>query len=71
VKLGLVEANELDEEETADLVALAAQGVIEDPESRLGRYLSRNWERVALVGGDRSSTGSASSSSEAPGSTTR
>ena len=52
VKLGLVEANELDEEETADLVALAAQGVIEEPESRLGRYLSRNWERVALVGGE-------------------
>ena len=52
VKLGLVEANELDEEETADLVALAAQGLIEEPESRLGRYLSRNWERVALVGGE-------------------
>ena len=52
VKLGLVEANELDDDETADLVALAAQGLIEEPESRLGRYLSRNWERVALVGGE-------------------
>ena len=52
VKLGLVEANELDEEETRDLVALAAQGLIEEPESRLGRYLARNWERVALVGGE-------------------
>ena len=52
VKLGLVEANELDEEETRDLVTLAAQGMIEDPESRLGRYLVRNWERVALVGGE-------------------
>ena len=52
VKLGLVEANELDDEETADLVALAAQGMIDDPESRLGRYLARNWERVALVGGE-------------------
>src|SRR3981081_3672167 len=52
VKLGLVEANELEDEETADLVALAAQGLIDDPESRLGRYLSRNWERVALVGGE-------------------
>ena len=31
VKLGLVEANELDDEETRDLVALAAQGVIEEP----------------------------------------
>ena len=52
VKLGLVEANELEDEETSDLVALAAQGVIEEPESRLGRYLSRNWERVSLVGGE-------------------
>ena len=52
VKLGLVEANELEDEETADLVALAAQGVIEEPESRLGRYLARNWERVSLVGGE-------------------
>ena len=50
-KLGLVEANELEPDETSDLVALAAQGVIDDPESRLGRYLARNWERVALVGG--------------------
>ena len=52
VKLGLVEANELEDEETADLVALAANGVIEEPESRLGRYLSRNWERLSLVGGE-------------------
>ena len=26
--------------------------MIDDPESRLGRYLVRNWERVALVGGE-------------------
>jgi hypothetical protein len=52
VKLGLVLANELEDEETADLVALAAQGLIEDPQSRLGRYLVRNWERVALVQGE-------------------
>ena len=52
VKLGLVEANELEEEEIRDLVTLAAKGVIEDPESRLGRYLMRNWERVALVDGE-------------------
>jgi hypothetical protein len=51
-KLGLVEANELSEEETNDLVSLARNGVIDDPESRLGRYLERNWERVALVGGE-------------------
>jgi len=52
VKLGLVEANELEPEETTDLVALAAQGVIDEPESRLGRYLVRNWERVSLVSGE-------------------
>lgn len=50
VKLGLVEMNELDEEETADLVLLASQGVIVEPESRLGRYLARNWDRVSLIG---------------------
>ena len=52
VKLGVVETPELDEEETDDLVALAAQGVIEEPASRLGRYLVRNWERVSLVDGE-------------------
>src|SRR3954466_4743171 len=52
VKLGLGVANELDDEKTADLVALAAQGLIDDPQSRLGRYLVRNWERVSLVHGE-------------------
>ena len=52
VKLGLVEMNELDDDEASDLVALAAQGVIEGPQSRLGRYLARNWERVSLVQGE-------------------
>ena len=52
VKLGIVEVNELDEEETSDLVALAAQGLIDGPQSRLGRYLARNWERVSLVDGE-------------------
>jgi hypothetical protein len=52
VKLGLVEMNELDEEETSDLVALAAQGLVDGPQSRLGRYLARNWERVSLVEGE-------------------
>ena len=52
VKLGLVEANGLDDEETADLVDLAAQGMIEDPQSRLGRYLVRHWERLSLVNGE-------------------
>jgi hypothetical protein len=52
VKLGLLEANELDDDETADLVELAADGVIEEPRSGLGRYLVRHWERVSLVGGE-------------------
>jgi hypothetical protein len=52
VKLGVVETPELDEEETDDLVTLAAQGVIDEPASRLGRYLVRNWERVSLVDGE-------------------
>jgi hypothetical protein len=52
VKLELVKANELEEEEIRDLVTLVAFDVIEDPESRLGRYLMRNWERLALVNGE-------------------
>ena len=52
VKLGVVVTPELDEDETEDLVALAAQGVIDEPASRLGRYLVRNWERVSLVDGE-------------------
>jgi hypothetical protein len=52
VKLGVVETSSLDEDETDDLVTLAAQGVIDEPTSRLGRYLVRNWERVSLVDGE-------------------
>jgi hypothetical protein len=52
VKLGVVETPELDGDEVADLVILAAQGMIEAPASRLGRYLVRNWERVSLVDGE-------------------
>jgi hypothetical protein len=52
VKLGLVEANELDDDETADLVELAAEGRIEESRSPLGRYLVRHWERISLVGGE-------------------
>ena len=51
-KLGLVDRTELEEEEIADLVSLAAQGVIDQPASRLGRYLVRHWERVSLVNGE-------------------
>jgi hypothetical protein len=52
VRLGLLAGNELDEEETSDLVELAADGRIEEPRSGLGRYLVRHWERVSLVGGE-------------------
>jgi hypothetical protein len=52
VKLGLLDRNELEEEETADLVELAADGRIAEPRSNLGRYLVRHWERVSLVGGE-------------------
>jgi hypothetical protein len=52
VKLGLLAGNGLDEDETSDLVELAADGRIEEPRSGLGRYLVRHWERVSLVGGE-------------------
>jgi hypothetical protein len=52
VKLGLVADNELDEDETADLVELVWRDWIEEPRSGLGRYLVRHWERVSLVGGE-------------------
>ena len=52
VKLGVVETSDLEEEEIDDLVTLAAQGMIDEPASRLGRYLVRNWERVSLVDGE-------------------
>ena len=52
VKLGLVAGNELDDDETADLVELAARGWIEEPRSSLGRYLVRHWERISLVEGE-------------------
>ena len=52
VKLGLVEANELDGDETADLVELAARGWIAEARSSLGRYVIRHWERISLVGGE-------------------
>jgi hypothetical protein len=50
--LGLVDDNELDEDETDDLVELAADGLIEEPRSELGRYLVRHWERLSLVDGE-------------------
>ena len=52
VKLGLVPSNDLDPEEVADLVELAADGRIAEPRSPLGSYLVRHWERLALVDGE-------------------
>jgi hypothetical protein len=52
VKLGLLDGNELDEDETEDLVELAADGLIPEARSGLGRYLVRHWERVSLVEGE-------------------
>ena len=52
VRLGLVQSNDLDEDETADLVELAADGRIAEARSPLGSYLVRHWERLALVEGE-------------------
>lgn len=52
VRLGLVETNDLDDDEVADLVELTADGRIADPRSGLGQYLVRHWERLALVEGE-------------------
>ena len=50
VRLGLLGGNELDDDETGDLVELVADGRIDEPRSSLGNYLIRNWDRVGLVG---------------------
>jgi hypothetical protein len=52
VRLGLVSSNDLDEEEVADLVELAADGRIVDARSPFGAYLVRHWERIAIVEGE-------------------
>jgi hypothetical protein len=52
VRLGIIPDNELDDDETADLVELAADGRIDEPRSGLGRYLVRSWEHIALVNGE-------------------
>jgi hypothetical protein len=52
VKLGLVADNELDADETADLVELVERDWIESPRSGLGQYVVRHWERVSLSGGE-------------------
>ena len=52
VRLGLVARNELDGDETADLVELAVDGRIVEPRSGLGTYVTRHWEQLSLVDGE-------------------
>ena len=52
VRLGLLESNDLDLEEVADLVELCADGRIAGARSGLGQYLMRNWERLGVVEGE-------------------
>jgi hypothetical protein len=52
VRLGLIPSNDLDEDETGDLVEIAADGRIVEARSGLGRYLVRHWERLSLQGSE-------------------
>jgi hypothetical protein len=52
VKLELLAGNELDDDETADLVELVERDAIEEPRSSLGRYLVRHWADISLVDGE-------------------
>ena len=52
VRLGLLDQNGLNDDETADLVELVADGVVREPRSGLGRYVVTHGERVALVEGE-------------------
>jgi hypothetical protein len=52
VRLGLVPAPELDEDETADLVELVERDAIGEPRSALGEYLVEHWAALALVRGE-------------------
>jgi hypothetical protein len=52
VKLGLLGGNELDDDETADLVELVERDAIAEPRSTLGRYLVRHWDDISLVDGE-------------------
>ncbi len=52
VKLDLIANSDLDDEETHDLVELAADGRIAEPRSQFGTYLMRHWERLSLNDGE-------------------
>ena len=70
VKLGLVERNELDGDETADLVELTADGQLAFPAARSATTSFGTGSGSPSSATSRSSTGCASSSSAARGSTT-
>lgn len=52
VRLGLLETNDLDPDEVADLVELCADGRIGAPRSGLGQYLVRSWDQVGVLEGE-------------------
>ena len=52
VRIELIATNDVDDQESADLVELVADGRIVDPRSGLGLYLVRHWERISLVEGE-------------------
>jgi len=52
VRLGLIQSNQLDADDVNDLVELVADGRIATARGRLGSYVVRHWERLALVEGE-------------------
>jgi hypothetical protein len=53
VRLELVDARDLDDDESADLMELAASGGLPaPPRSALGRYLNRRWDELSVLGGE-------------------
>ena len=52
VRIELIATNDVDHQESADLVELVADGRIEDARSGLGLYLVRHWERLSLQNGE-------------------
>lgn len=52
VKLRLLPRADLEPDESADLVELVADGRIAEPRSGFGRYVVRNWEKLATRDGE-------------------
>ena len=68
MKLGFVDRR-LEDEEREDLVNLAVNGEVKDPDSELGEHINECWGDLPAPRSAHSSTGSAASCSAAPGST--